>query len=68
MHLSQDITTAVAVGQRYGQPVVLKIEARRMHQQSFKFFQAENGVWLADHVPVDFIQQEDIQTYERSSL
>jgi putative RNA 2'-phosphotransferase len=57
VHLSQDTPTATAVGQRYGIPVVLKIEALRMHQQGFKFFQAENGVWLTNHVPSDFIPE-----------
>ena len=59
VHLSQDITTAVAVGQRYGKPAVLKVEALRMHQQGFNFFQAENGVWLTNHVPVYFISTEN---------
>ncbi|TBV08461.1 RNA 2'-phosphotransferase [Stutzerimonas kirkiae] len=58
VHLSQDIPTAIAVGQRYGKPVVLKIEALRMHQQGFKFFQAENGVWLTTHVPAVFIKKD----------
>lgn len=58
VHLSQDIATAIAVGQRYGKPVVLKIEALRMYQQGLKFFQPENGVWLTDHVPTHFIRQE----------
>lgn len=58
VHLSQDIPTAIAVGQRYGKPVVLKTEALRMHQQGFKFFQAENGVWLTSHVPMSFIHQD----------
>ncbi|GHU48608.1 putative RNA 2'-phosphotransferase [Betaproteobacteria bacterium] len=55
VHLSEDEQTATAVGQRYGKPIVLKIEALRMHQQGLKFFQAENGVWLTDKVPVIFI-------------
>lgn len=56
VHLSEDVKTATTVGQRYGKPVVLKIEALRMHQQGFKFFQAENGVWLAAFVPKHYIQ------------
>lgn len=55
VHLSEDEQTAIAVGQRYGKPVVLKIEALRMHQQGFKFFQADNGVWLVRTVPTIFI-------------
>jgi putative RNA 2'-phosphotransferase len=57
VHLSQDVPTATAVGQRYGKPVVLKIEALRMHQQGFKFFQAENSVWLTEKVPTSFIAE-----------
>jgi len=55
VHLSEDITTAMVVGQRYGKPVVLKVEALLMHRQGFKFFQAENSVWLTQHVPSDFL-------------
>ncbi|RKP43272.1 RNA 2'-phosphotransferase [Trinickia fusca] len=55
VHLSQDRQTAIAVGKRYGAPSTLKIEALRMHQQGFKFFLAENGVWLADYIPPSFI-------------
>jgi putative RNA 2'-phosphotransferase len=57
VHLSEDIQTATAVGLRYGKPVVLEIEALRMHQQGFKFFQAENGVWLSEKVPNSFLNQ-----------
>ena len=55
VHLSQDETTAHAVGQRHGKPVILKIKALLMHEQGFKFFQSENGVWLTLAVPVMFI-------------
>lgn len=53
VHLSEDRETAVSVGQRYGKPVVLKIKALAMQQQGFKFFQADNGVWLTNNVPAD---------------
>ena len=55
VHLSENIETATAVGQRYGKPVVLKIEALRMHQQGFKFYQADNDVWLTTSVAPEFI-------------
>jgi putative RNA 2'-phosphotransferase len=54
VHLSEDITTATAVGERYGKPVILRIEALRMHAEGFAFFQADNGVWLTERVPVAF--------------
>nr|WP_197368304.1 RNA 2'-phosphotransferase [Ralstonia pseudosolanacearum] len=55
VHLSQDISTANAVGKRYGVPVILEIQARRMHEQGFKFLLAENNVWLIKAVPAEFL-------------
>jgi putative RNA 2'-phosphotransferase len=57
VHLSEDMAIAVAVGKRYGKPVVLTIDALRMHQQGFRFFLAENGVWLAESVPSCFMER-----------
>lgn len=57
VHLSADEATATAVGQRHGKPVVLTVEAGRMHAQGFVFYQADNGVWLTESVPVAFIRQ-----------
>lgn len=56
VHLSQEIETAKAVGQRYGKVVILQVDAQAMQAQGFTFYQAENGVWLTDQVPVSFIQ------------
>jgi putative RNA 2'-phosphotransferase len=55
VHLSKDCETAVSVGKRHGKPVVLKIKAGEMHEQGYSFFQAENGVWLTEKVPPQFI-------------
>ena len=56
VHLSEDTQTAKLVGQRYGKPVVLIIDALRMHQQGFKFYQADNGVWLTKNVASKFFK------------
>jgi putative RNA 2'-phosphotransferase len=56
VHLSKDIQTATTVGQRHGKPVVLKIAASTMHQQGFKFYQADNGLWLTENVPAHFLR------------
>ncbi len=55
VHLSQDKQTALTVGQRHGKPIVLKIKALLMYEEGFKFFQAENGVWLTEKVTPIFI-------------
>jgi putative RNA 2'-phosphotransferase len=44
------------VGRRYGSPVVLMVDAGRMHVQGHVFHQAENGVWLTDAVPPLFLR------------
>ncbi|WP_155629680.1 RNA 2'-phosphotransferase [Burkholderia territorii] len=56
VHLSANIETAISVGRRRGNPVVLKIDSSRMYRQGFKFFLTENGVWLTAAVPIDFIE------------
>ena len=57
VHLSEDMQTAISVGQRYGKPVVLTIAAGVMHDQGVKFFQAQNGVWLTANVPRSFVDE-----------
>ena len=56
VHLSPDAQTAAKVGQRRGRPVVLTIRSGGMHRQGHVFYRSANGVWLVDHVPVQFIE------------
>ncbi|HLA64583.1 MAG TPA: RNA 2'-phosphotransferase [Rhodothermales bacterium] len=55
VHLSADRETAVKVGARRGAPVVLIVEAGRMHGDGFAFFRTGNGVWLVEHVPPAYL-------------
>jgi putative RNA 2'-phosphotransferase len=55
VHLSADEATAHRVAQRHGEPVILPVEALRMHANGFHFFLADNGVWLTDRVPPEFL-------------
>ncbi|OUC12136.1 MAG: RNA 2'-phosphotransferase [Alkalinema sp. CACIAM 70d] len=55
VHLSYDIITAKKVGMRHGKPVVLVVDTAAMHQAGFTFYRSENGVWLTDHVPPQYI-------------
>ncbi len=57
VHLSIDRATAKKVGARHGKPVVLEIAAQMMVQHGYRFYRAENGVWLTDHVPPDYLNQ-----------
>lgn len=51
VHLSSNIETAKEVGNRYGKPLILTIDSKRMHQDDYQFFISDNHVWLIDFVP-----------------
>lgn len=55
VHLSKDVVTATAVGSRHGRPVVLKIDAKRAVLEGVAFYLAENGVWLCDFLPPQYL-------------
>jgi putative RNA 2'-phosphotransferase len=58
VHLSRDRETAERVGQRRGLPVILTVRSSEMHHDGFVFYLSENGVWLTDHVPVNYIDYD----------
>ena len=55
VHLTEDYETAVKTGMRYGKPVVLAIDSQKMQEDGYKFYQAENNVWLTLAVPSAYI-------------
>lgn len=56
VHLSADLATARAVGQRHGRLVLFEVAAGAMHRAGHTFYQADNGVWLADEVPAAYLR------------
>ena len=57
VHLSADAETARAVGARHGAPVVLAVRAGAMSRAGWAFYRSANGVWLADAVPPEFLDE-----------
>ncbi len=55
VHLSANIKTAKKVGERRGTPIILKIDAKLMSENGYVFYLSQNGVWLTDRVPTEFI-------------
>ena len=55
VHLSSTIEAATKVGARHGEPMVLAIDAKRMHEDGIKFFLSRNDVWLTEFVDVNYI-------------
>ncbi|MBD2628273.1 RNA 2'-phosphotransferase [Trichormus variabilis] len=56
VHLSPDISTAKIVGARHGKPVIFTVNAGVMYQSGYIFYCSDNGVWLVDHVPLEYLQ------------
>ena len=56
VHLSENIETANKVGSRRGKAIILNIASGEMHKKGFEFYLSENGVWLTDHVPAEYIK------------
>lgn len=60
VHLSADARTAQAVGSRHRRerPLVLVVDAAAMAAAGHAFLLSENGVWMADAVPVEFLRPD----------
>ncbi len=56
VHLSPDRETATRVGARRGRPVVLSVDAGAMHRDGHVFRVSDNGVWLTEAVPPDYLR------------
>jgi len=59
VHLSNELETAIKVGQRHGKPFVFKIKSKEMFDNGFKFFISDNGVWLTDQVPSQYLIENE---------
>ena len=55
VHLSRDLETALKVGARHGKPLVFRVDALKMHADGFQFFCSDNGVWLVEEVPPQYL-------------
>lgn len=56
VHLSSDVDTARRVGaRRGGAVVVLTVDAAAMARDGHVFYRSDNGVWLTEAVPVDYL-------------
>ena len=57
VHLSADLATARSVGQRHGRLVLFEVAAGAMLREGHPFYQADNGVWLTDEVPPQYLKR-----------
>lgn len=59
VHLSTDVETAINVGKRRGEAVILVISAKKMHEEGYHFYQSENGIWLTEKVPIGYFELQE---------
>lgn len=55
VHLSESLETATKVGARKGNPIILTVNSGEMEKAGHLFYKSDNGVWLTDTVPSEFI-------------
>ncbi|MFC4158014.1 RNA 2'-phosphotransferase [Chitinimonas lacunae] len=55
VHLSADLDTARKVGARRGRPVILRVDSAAAAQAGILFYRSDNGVWLVDHMPAQYL-------------
>lgn len=56
VHMQPDLQKAWQSARRWRRtPVVLKIDAERMHREGFSFAVSDNGVWCTERVPTQYI-------------
>lgn len=56
VHLTDDFDMAFNTGERHGDSTVLNIDAYKMYQDGFKFYNPVPHVWLVSSVPPQYIE------------
>lgn len=60
VHLSDNTFTALQVGRRHGEPVIIRVDSRKMYEDGHMFYLSENNVWQVYFVPSEYIVGEYI--------
>ena len=67
VHLSDNVNTALAVAMRHGNtPIIFHVDTERMYNDGITIYRSENNVWLANHVPAQYLCQA--QYYDNGEL
>lgn len=63
VHLSIDESTAMQVGaRRKCEVAILKISARKMREEGYKFWLSRNNIWLTETVPPQYLEPYNINS------
>lgn len=59
VHLTENKKQAASTGARHGDPIVLKIHAKKMYQKTgAAFYKTPNGVWLTKYIEPEFFEKD----------
>lgn len=61
VHLSNEIETVVEVGSRHGNPIVYRVNSRKMADDGFEFYLSVNNVWLTTVVPLEYLEKLNVE-------
>lgn len=53
--LVTDSAIALDMGAAYGYPCVYQVYSKKMHEDGYHFYETDNGVWLIEVVPPEYI-------------
>ena len=56
VHLSSDLETAQAVGERHGAPVIYQVMSGQMFRDGFLFYPLPRGMWMTKTVPLKYLR------------
>lgn len=56
VHLSKDYETAVNVGARHGNPIVLRVDTQQLVTDGHQLYRSLNGVWQVKYVPAKYLE------------
>lgn len=59
VHLSVSAERASDVGSRRGEPVILEVDAGRMHRDGLGLYLSADGVYLTEKVPAEYVRRAD---------
>ncbi|MCR4814730.1 MAG: RNA 2'-phosphotransferase [Lachnospiraceae bacterium] len=58
VHLSELREQAETVGRRHGRLVMFTVKAEEMYRDGYRFYKSVSGVWLTNHVPIEYLKRE----------
>jgi len=60
VHLTSEVISAFSIGERYGAPVVIPVDAARMHAEGHVFYHGAGTIWMTASVPPHYLNYAEL--------